>query len=478
MRQKPAKSLNTDNLQSPSGPIHRRRIENDSPAIDTSRIVRHQQLYVPTRIKMLISLVMASIWCGLSVALAQPWIDELALSVTLPGAWLIVAGIALIPGFANAFMVAGLLLDKRPDFSQPAELPPVSILIAAYNEQQYIEETLQSIQLQQYAAPVQLLVIDDGSTDNTVEVVNTFIESKLEGDIEAKVLRHNKNMGKAQALNTGLQHVKYDHVITLDADSFLFNDAIENIVKNLIMGPRNTMAVAGTILTRNSRMNWLTRLQEWDYFQGIAVVKRIQSLFQGTLVAQGAFSIYETQALKAVGGWPNTVGEDIVLTWSFIEAGWRVSYAENAFAFTHVPESYSAYYRQRKRWSRGLIEAFKLHPRVLIKPRMNMPFVYFNLMFPYIDVMFLFCFVPGIILAVFFEIYAIVGLMTLFLLPLALLINIVMYYKQSAIFRRYGLKVRKNILGVMGYMLFYQLLLSPASLAGYIHELLQTRKEW
>jgi biofilm PGA synthesis N-glycosyltransferase PgaC len=240
----------------------------------------------------------------------------------------------------------------------------------------------------------------------------------------------------------------------------------------------HTAAVAGTVLARNSRTNWLTRLQEWEYYQGISVVKRIQSLFQGTLVAQGAFSIYETNALKAVGGWPNTVGEDIVLTWSFIAAGWRVSYAENAFAFTNVPVDYGSYYSQRKRWSRGLIEAFKNHPVMLFKPRMNSAFVYFNFLFPYIDAAFLFGFVPGVILALFFDNYAIVGVMTLFLLPLAFMINIIMYLKQTSIFEKYGLKVRKNIFGLLGYMFLYQLLLSPASLMGYLSELINTRKEW
>ena len=207
-------------------------------------------------------------------------------------------------------------------------------------------------------------------------------------------------------------------------------------------------------------------------------MKRIQSLFQGTLVAQGAFSIYETNALKAVGGWPSTVGEDIVLTWSFIAAGWRVSYAENAFVFTNVPEDYASYYRQRKRWSRGLIEAFKHHPVMLFKPRMNSAFVYFNFLFPYIDAAFLFGFVPGVILAIFFNNYAIVGVMTLFLLPLAMMINFTMYLKQTSIFKKYGLKVRKNSFGLLGYMLFYQLLLSPASLMGYLYELTSSKKEW
>ena len=195
-------------------------------------------------------------------------------------------------------------------------------------------------------------------------------------------------------------------------------------------------------------------------------------------MAQGAFSIYETNALKAIGGWPDTVGEDIVLTWSFIAAGWRVSYAENAFVFTDVPETYNAYYRQRKRWSRGLIEAFKAHPRLLIKPRLNTPFIYFNVLFPYIDAAFIFGFIPGVFLALFFDYYAIVSIMTLYLLPLAMLINLIMFIKQTSIFNRYGLHVRRNITGFLGYMIFYQLLLAPASLMGYLAECINLRKEW
>jgi biofilm PGA synthesis N-glycosyltransferase PgaC len=97
--------------------------------------------------------------------------------------------------------------------------------------------------------------------------------------------------------------------------------------------------------------------------------------------------------------------------------------------FTDVPETYNAYYRQRKRWSRRLIEAFKAHPELLVKPRLNTPFIYFNVLFPYIDAAFLFGFLPGVMLALFFDYDAIVSIMTLYLLPLAMLINLIMFLK-------------------------------------------------
>ncbi len=121
------------------------------------------------------------------------------------------------------------------------------------------------------------------------------------------------------------------------------------------------------------------------------------------MVAQGAFSAYWRSAVEAVGGWENTVGEDIVLTWALHKKGYRVNYAENAFVFTSVPETYGQFFRQRQRWARGLIEAFVRHPEIIFKLRPYSPFVYLNLLFPYLDVAFLLFFVPGLIAALFFN---------------------------------------------------------------------------
>ena len=83
--------------------------------------------------------------------------------------------------------------------------------------------------------------------------------------------------------------------------------------------PRATRAVAGTVVVRNSRTSWINKAQEWDYSHGIPAIKRVQSLFQGTLVAQGAFSLYDRALLRHRKGWPDCVGEDIVLTWAILK---------------------------------------------------------------------------------------------------------------------------------------------------------------
>ncbi len=438
-----------------------------------------QRFYLPPAAKLCVMLSLAFLWCGASLWLGWTWLHELAQLLSWPLAWVVVAGLALIPGFANAFLVSGLLFDRRPRFVAPVALPPVSVLIAAYNEEACIRETLESFASQRYPGPIEILVIDDGSRDRTREIVRQCIaEGRAPAGQSVRLIEMPQNGGKARALNEGLAQARHDLIITVDADTLLYRDALMWLTVNQLQSPDRTAATAGTVLARNSRKNLITRLQEWDYFLGIAVVKRIQSLLQGTLVAQGAFSIYRKEVLQEVGGWSETVGEDIVLTWAMTQRGYRVGYAENAFVFTNVPETYGEYYRQRKRWSRGLIEAFKRYPQVLVTPRLNLPFIYLNLTFPLLDFVYLFVFVPGVIAAVLFQFYAVAGLLTLLLLPLATLCNAVMYYKQKAIFASHGLRVRHNLGGLVIFTVAYQLLLAPASLMGYVAEVVNLRKSW
>jgi len=292
-----------------------------------------------------------------------------------------------------------------------------------------------------------------------------------------RLLRQTANLAKPAALNRALAEARFDLIVTLDADSSLYANALRNIVERYLSDPPGTKAVAGTILVRNSRDNWVTKAQEWDYFHGIAAVKRMQSLFQGTLVAQGAFSLYERGALEEVGGWEECVGEDIVLTWAMLARGGRIGHAEDACCFTNAPDKLGMFIHQRRRWARGMLEAFRRHPRILLVPRLSTFFVCWNLLFPWLDLAYTLAFIPGLILAMF-GIYWIAGVMTLALLPMALLMNLLMYRISVKMFDAQGLRVRRNFAGFLIYVFAYSLVLQPASVAGYVSELLGLRKSW
>jgi len=430
-----------------------------------------RQFYLSVHTKFAIAFVFSMAWTAFSTVMALPWLHDLASIMTWPVAIFAVGGIAVLPGMMNAFLVVSLLLDRRPARRKLVDYPAVTILVAAYNEESSIADTLKSIAAQDYPGEIEVLVIDDGSKDATAAVVeaNPYPWARL--------LRQPKNMGKAAALNRGLAESKHDYVITLDADSYLYGDALARLVERYFSDPASTRAVAGTMLVRNSRKNWITRAQEWDYFHGISAIKRVQSLFQGTMVAQGAFSIYDREALEEIGGWQDCVGEDIVLTWAMLVRGWRVGHAEDACCFTNAPDNLRQFIRQRQRWSRGMMEAFRQHPKILVTRRMSTLFVWWNLLFPWLDLAYTLFFIPGAIAACF-GIYWIAGPMTLILMPMALGMNYVMYRIGAGMFAGQGLHVRRNVAGFLIYALTYSLILQPASVAGYMSELLGLRKTW
>ena len=449
--------------------------ENNQAIVDRKR----KKLYVPVKVKFFLALSFSFLWVAVSAYLAIPWYKDLSEHLFHPLPEIIILGLALIPGWAMSFMVFSLILDRRPQYANlPFEAPALTLLCAAYNEEKTITDTLTSVLLQKYPAHLRVVVIDDGSRDRTAEKVREFIAQHQGKEKTFELIQHLKNQGKAAALRTGLKTVSTKYVITIDADSYLNDHAVENLVRNIVLGPKNTAAIAGNVLVRNSRENLITKLQEWDYFHGIAVIKRVQSLYQGTLVAQGAFSIYRTDAVRRLGGWPPKIGEDIVLTWGLRNHGYRIGYAENAFCFTKVPETYKQFFRQRKRWARGLIEAFKSYPSSLTLLKMSSPFIWYNLFFPLVDGAYLVFFLPGVIAAVFFHYYLIVGMMTVLLLPLAILANSLFFWHQSRIFKDNGLKVRRNLLGLIAYLLAYQAIMAPATMAGYMSEMMNLTKRW
>ena len=429
--------------------------------------------YIPIKIKFLFTLIFALIWTSISVYLSLPWLADLSTYIGFSFALYLIAYIAIIPGFMNCFLLCSLLLDKRPVVRSFNSYPEVTILVAAYNEVLSINETLLSLLKQDYSGLIHITVINDGSSDDTLNEVK-----KLQSNYPAiKLIDLGKNGGKAAALNVGLKDSNTDLIITVDGDCWIKTDGIRRLVTRYLSDPSNTKAVAGSILIRNSRENWITKAQEWDYFLGIAAIKRIQSLFQGTLVAQGAFSLYEKSALVEVGGWPQSVGEDIVLTWKILAAGYRVGHAENACAFTRCPNSIKQFTKQRQRWSRGMIEAFKANPKILLSPRLSLIYILWNTQFPLMDIAYTIGFLPGIVLA-FFGKFWIVGPMTLTLIPAAILLNRVMYKAGKEMFEHEHLKIRRNRMGFLSYMLVYSFILQPACVWGYISELFNFKKNW
>ncbi|RSB44131.1 glycosyltransferase [Brevundimonas sp. 357] len=251
----------------------------------------YRRLYLPIPAKFALALTLAIAWTALSVWLSQRWLADLANVSSWIFALIAIGFIAYVPGFMNAFLLGTLLFDRRPPRIRPTSYPPVSVLVAAYNEASGIRDTLASLAAQTYPGSYEVLVLNDGSTDNTVAIARAaIIELGFPPNADVRLIDYTVNAGKAAVLNRGLKEARHDLIVTIDGDSWVRDDGLVQIVERLLTDPPSTQAIAGAVMVRNSRHNFLTRSQEWDYFHGIAAVKRMQSMYHGTLVAQGAFS--------------------------------------------------------------------------------------------------------------------------------------------------------------------------------------------
>ena len=427
------------------------------------------------RYKFTIAFFCAICWMLLSAYLGQPWFHSLILHFGEIPAVLIILFIALIPGFMNMFILVSFLFNKRSKKQHFDKYPNISILIPAYNESDSICDTVSSALAQKYLGKIQIIVIDDGSTDDTLAKLTSLKENIVK--LPNLTIIANPHRGKSFALNTGLKKVKYELLVTIDGDSHLLPNAIERIVAKYLSSASDTVAVSGGVYPINPDQNFMTRIQKWEYFLGIATIKSVQCFLQGTLVAQGAFSLFRTSFVELVGGWKDTVGEDIVLTWTMLKKGCRILHADDAILLTKMPHTYKSFFLQRSRWSRGMIEAFRHNPQILKSWRLSTFLVYWDLLFPFVDLAYCFIFIPGVI-AAFFGYYAIAGLMTLAVLPIGILFTYVYVIKQKTLLKGCHLKVKMDFWSCIVYVLFYNMLMVPACIHGYFSEFFNLKKKW
>ncbi|CAM5689564.1 glycosyltransferase [Streptomyces mordarskii] len=232
---------------------------------------------------------------------------------------------------------------------------PVTVLIPAYNEEAGIESTVRSL-LASTHPQLQIIVIDDGSTDQTADLA-TWID-----DPRVSVIRQ-PNAGKAAALNTGLVHAHHDIVVMVDADTVFEPDAIHQLIQPLAHPAIG--AVSGNTKVGNRR-RMLGRWQHLEYVFGFNLDRRMYEMLECMPTVPGAIGAFRRDALMGVGGVSeDTLAEDTDLTMALWRGGWRVVYQESAVAWTEVPTSLRQLWRQRYRWCYGTLQAMWKHRRAL-----------------------------------------------------------------------------------------------------------------
>ena len=312
---------------------------------------------------------------------------------------------------------------------------PVSIVVPGYNEEITICDTVNSLLNLEYKL-YEIVIVDDGSKDNTSKVlIDTFkmkrVRRKIKKSIRCQeeefvyesygykvpiVLIRKKNGGKADALNMGINASRYPYFICMDADSMLQHDALERIVKP-VLTDENLIAcgglvrIANGVVLENGRVKkygmpkkMVTAMQVLEYERSFLASRILFDMFNGNMIISGAFGLFKKDIVIAVGGYDHgTMGEDmelVVRLHVFCKKNnipYTIKYEPEAVCWSQAPESMSDLKKQRRRWHLGLFQSLSKHSQVLLSTKYGalgtvsyMYFVIFELMSPYIEIFGLF----------------------------------------------------------------------------------------
>lgn len=437
-----------------------------------------------TTLRFAVALGLTAAYVAFAVWASSPWRAELSDAIGPVMAWVIPAFLAYVPTVLIGFMVFTLitLRYRVPSLDPPrgpwpeGEWPPVTVVTAARDEESAIGPTLERIADLSYGGPLVAILADNNSSDRTVVVAE---ETARRHGLKLRVISA-PQAGKWRALNRALGSVETSIVVTVDADTLLHPDALRYLVSRLMGEPggQHVCACAGALVVESPTRNLLTRMQSWDYRLGINGIKRMQAAYHSTLVAQGAFSAYRTDDVRAVGGWPDAIGEDIVLTWSMMASRGLVEYEPCALGATAAPERVPQLMRQRSRWAQGMLEGLQRNPPAE-QPRVLARFVSgLDYLVPLLDIGYVFFWAPGVVL--FIAGYPLlVSWWSMLVLPITLVIYALLRrWQERHVFRRLEFHPRHDVLGFFGYLFGYRVLVSPAALRGYTEYLAGAPRRW
>lgn len=339
---------------------------------------------------------------------------------------------------------------------------PVSIIVPAHNESVTVVETVRSLLKLSYRA-YEIVVVDDGSTDDTSQVViDAFRMLPISRPIQKRLLCmeeefvfetdaykvpitliRKKNGGKADTLNMGINAARFPYFICMDADSVLQYDSLQKIVLPILEND-NVVAVGGTIRASNSvelkdgrvikyrlPKNLLACMQVLEYDRSFLASRILFDKFNGSLIISGAFGLFKKDVVISAGGYDaTTMGEDMELVVKLHEycvmneKPYLIKYATDAICWTQAPEKLRDLCKQRRRWHLGLFQSMLKHRRMFLNLKFGlvsfisyMYFLVYELLSPMIELFGILTIVLSFLvdllnvpfMLLFFAVYAVFG---------------------------------------------------------------------
>jgi len=252
------------------------------------------------------------------------------------------------------------------DYPKPKKQYSISVLVPAWNEEKTIEETIDHIFRIDYPIK-ELIVLNDGSTDKTKEIVERLLKKypKLK-------LINKKNSGKGDSLNAGLKVAKGELVVVVDADSYPDKESFKKLVGFF---DDEKVGAATCVFVPRNRNKFIEKMQVIEY-NIIAFTRKLLGYVDAIYVTPGPLAMYRKTALNKIGGFDTkNMTEDIEITWRLIQAGYKRKMCLSTNATTTVPDNLKAWYIQRRRWNVGGLQCMAKYKKTFLKKNMLGMFV-------------------------------------------------------------------------------------------------------
>ena len=257
-----------------------------------------------------------------------------------------------------------------PDLVNNKELPKISIIVSAYNEEKTIADCIESLKVIDYPKELyEILILNDGSKDKTAEVVARYVDGK-----NIIFINNKQNRGKAECLNHGISLANGVYIVCMDADSVVPPDILKKVIP--YFDDNGIGAVTVSVEVKNPT-NFLQKIIQIEYLLGLSLFLKVFSSFNCIHVTPGPFSVYRKSLIDKIGGFDaNNITEDLEIAYRIHKSGYKIANCMSTSVRTITPQSFSGLYRQRRRWYSGALLTLWQHKNILFKKKIGL-FGYF-----------------------------------------------------------------------------------------------------
>ena len=296
----------------------------------------------------------------------------------------------LVIGVGGFFIVAAWISKERKFLKETKDYPMVSFVIPAYNEERLISRCITSLfeSASRYSGPSEIIVVDDGSTDHTYEVAWTAIQAGKRQylQIYGKVVRHSANLGRAEAVRTGVNKAMGEVICAVDADSWWEPNTLRELVNR--MGNDDIVALTGYIHPTDGKAerNFLIIFQQQEYSQALGVFRCAQALANSVFIVPGAIGLQQADVFRDILNERevHSITEDFEATLEMRKRKLKVSYSNRARSVTVAPASLVDFWKQRLRWfTGGLHNILDLHSDLLFRKQWISALLWYSLIVEY-----------------------------------------------------------------------------------------------